>query len=294
MVMRLLIPLLVLALLQGMLEFLPVSSEGQLLLVAVNLYGMNPGMALSASFWLHLGTAGSVLIFYRTDIFNPLYHRLRPESSAEPQKHKTGGDSEAVVFGPLFRFVAVGTAGTAVVAVPLYFLLRAAVSLMMGEAVTALVGALLLVTGVVLYLQRGAGGSRLLGNISLWEALLVGMIQGVAVLPGISRSGVTLTWLLIRGVDREESLRLSFLLSVPAAMGVVGLDLLMGEIFWAETTVLLLMTSLALVVGLASLAGLRYTARRIPFWAFCLSLGILVLAIELPVLLSLPALPTTP
>jgi len=290
MVVVLLIPLLVLAMLQGVLEFMPVSSEGQLLLVAVNIYGIDPGIALSVTFWLHLGTAGSVLIFYRSDIFNPLYKRLTSSAPTKGIGMLEEKEGDGGLFGPLFRFVVAGTVGTAIVAVPLYLLLRTSISMMAGEAVTALIGVLLVVTGVVLYIQRGAGGTRVLGDIPLWEALLVGLIQGVAVLPGISRSGVTLTWLLVRGVDREEALRLSFLMSVPATVGVVGLDLVMGEIFWAEITVLLLITLFALIVGLMSLAGLRYTARHVPFWAFCLFLGLLVLIIEVPVLLIPPVI----
>jgi undecaprenyl-diphosphatase len=275
-----LLPLLVLALLQGVLEFLPVSSEGQLLLVAVNLYGIDSATALSITFWLHIGTAIAVVLFYRKAIFVPLYHKIHSTKMEDEQN-----DEEPRLFGPLFRFVLIGTIGTVLVALPLYFLLQEFVSQMMGEMVSALVGVLLLVTGIVLYFQRKVQGSRELGSISQREAFLLGLIQGFAVLPGISRSGMTLTYLLLRGVEREEALRLSFLLGVPAVAGITGLDFLMENVFWAEPFILALITIVAFSIGIISLYGLRYTATKAPFWAFCLSLGVLVLILTIPSIL---------
>lgn len=274
------IPLLVLALIQGILEFIPVSSEGQLVLIATNIYGIDFATALSIAFWLHLGTAIAVIIFYRRDIFQPIFFRLHSSSSdelnsSEPKK----------LFGPLFLFVFVGTIGTVIVALPLYFLFEGLITIQTGTAVSLAVGVLLLVTGVILYLQRGAGGTRLLGDIPLQEAFLLGVVQGFAVLPGISRSGMTLTWLLLRGVDRNESLRLSFLLGVPSTFGIIGLDFLRKEFFWTTPAVIAAITLVALVVGIGTLTVLRRTAIRAPFWAFCLTIGIIVIILELPALL---------
>lgn len=278
-----LLPLLTLALLQGILEFLPVSSEGQLLLAAVNLFGIDAPTALSIAFWLHLGTAITVILFYRKDVFSPIYSRFH---SSETDEEASSGD-RARLFGPLFVFVFMGTLGTVVVALPLYFLLRALVSQVMGETVSAFVGGLLLITGIVLYFQRRGHGMRELGNISMTESFVLGLVQGFAVLPGISRSGMTLTWLLLRGMKREEALRLSFLLGVPASFGIIALDFLLGNVYWAEPWVLLLMTIVALMTGLIALWGLRYTATRIPYWAFCLILGSLVLVLTIPTIITL-------
>lgn len=276
------IPLLVLALIQGVLEFLPVSSEGQILLVAVNLYGIDATTALSITFWLHLGTAFTVIIFYYRDIFNPLLRNPPPKGSI------AGTESEKPkLFGPLFVFVLVGTIGTALIALPLYFLLRSFLTYLMGEAVSALVGILLIVTGVVLYFQQGRKGNLVLGDISLRESFILGLIQGFAVLPGISRSGMTLTWLLVRGVKREEALRLSFLLGVPATFGVVAIDFLLGQFFITLPAILLMMILVALLTGLGALIMLRYYAVRVPWWAFCVILGVLVLSITIPTIFTI-------
>ncbi len=276
------IPLLLLALMQGLLEFLPVSSEGQILLVAVNIYHFDAAFTLSLIFWLHLGTAFTIIVFYHRDIFSPLYARISPPTKEE----MTTKTSSKKLFGPLFVFVIVGTLGTVVVALPLYFFLQGFVTYFLGNVITAFVGILLIVTGVVLYFQRGVQGDLLLIDISLREAFVLGLLQGIAVLPGISRSGMTLTWLLVRGVKREEALRLSFILAVPATFGVVALDLIFGEaLFVLPWTFFAMMVIVAFLTGLGVLTVLRYSAVRIPWWIFCVILGAIVLILTIPTII---------
>ncbi len=271
------IPLLILAVLQGLLEYLPVSSEGQIFLVGVNAFYFEPAFVLSLVFWLHLGTAFTVIIFYRRDIFSRLYRRL------QPPKDEANGSEPTMLIGPLFVFIVVGTLGTILTALPLYFFLKSWVTFLMGSIVTLFIGFLLIVTGVVLYFQRGTQGDLRLTHISLREAFAIGLLQGVAVLPGISRSAMTLTWLLVRGVEREEALRLSFLLSVPATVGVVALDLIIeGAILILPLSILLVLILVAFFSGLITLALLRYYAIRVPWWIFCLILGIIVVVLTFP------------
>ncbi|MFX1318657.1 MAG: undecaprenyl-diphosphate phosphatase [Promethearchaeota archaeon] len=271
------IPLLILAIMQGLLEYLPVSSEGQILLVGVNIFLFDPAFVLSLVFWFHLGTALTVITFYYRDIFSPIYTRLRP-------KNKDATDEEPQRwFGPLFVFVIVGTIGTIVIALPLYFFLKSWITYLMGSIITLIIGILLIITGIVLFFQRGTKGALNLTDISLREAFVLGLLQGIAVLPGISRSAMTLTWLLIRGVEREEALRLSFLLSVPATFGVVVLDFIVeGAVLILPVTILLSLIFLAFLTGIVTLALLRYYAIRAPWWIFCLGLGIIVVVLTIP------------
>lgn len=277
------IPLLVLALLQGLLEYLPVSSEGQILLIAANIYYFTPEFALSVIFWLHLGTAFTVIAFYRHDIFGPLVIQIRPPK----EERQTSGNKSRKLFGPLFVFVVAGTIGTVIVALPLYFLLRSLITVLLGSFVTLLVGILLIATGIVLYFQPSVQGDLTLGDISLREAFVLGLLQGVAVLPGISRSGMTLTWLLVRGVRRDEALRLSLLLGVPAALGVVAVDLIFGNVILIVPLIpiLLVLMVVAFVTGLGALTVFRYYALKLPWWIFCLILGIIVVTLTVPLIL---------
>lgn len=277
------IPLLVLAILQGLLEFLPVSSEGQILLISVLVYNIDAATALSLIFWLHLGTAFAVIVFYRKDIFSTIYSKFRKPASDSAFTER----APTPLFGPLFLFVLVGTVGTAITALPLYIFLANLVPHLVGEIVSTVVGILLIVTGVVLYSQKAAKGELELEDIKWKEALVLGLVQGLAVLPGISRSGMTLTWLLIRGVHREEALRLSFLLGVPATFGVVCLDLIYGTIFWTVPLILALIVILAFLAGLGALVALRYSALNIPWWIFCLALGFIAVLLSVPAFLSL-------
>ncbi|MFX1576628.1 MAG: undecaprenyl-diphosphate phosphatase [Promethearchaeota archaeon] len=279
MISAMIIPLLILAFLQGLLEYLPVSSEGQILLVGVNAFLFDPTFILSLIFWLHLGTAFTVIIFYHRDVFGFLYQRIHLDKTEE-------NNYATKTFGPLFMFVLVGTAGTALIAVPLYLFLKSWVTLLMGSIVTLLIGVLLLVTGIILYFQRGAKENLGLADVSLREAFVIGLLQGIAVLPGISRSAMTLTWLLVRGVEREEALRLSFLLSVPAIFGIVVLDFIIeGAVLILPFPLLLVLMLVALLTGLVTLSLLRYYAIRVPWWIFCFCLGILIIILTVPPIL---------
>lgn len=263
------------------------------MLVSVLFFSIDPSTALSVAIWMHLGTACAVLAFYRADIFGPLYHRLIPEKTEQKPATETTSPSSmgTELLGPLFRFVLVGSIGTVIVALPTYLLLQTLVSRLVGETVSALVGALLIVTGVLLYSQRGKQGSRRLASISLKEAFLLGLVHGLAVLPGISRTGVTLTWLLLRRVEREEALRLSYVLGVPAVAGVVGLQMLQGAVSWTDPITLVLIVLLTWLTGLGALATLRVAAVRVPFWAFCLVLGLVAVLFAIPAILAFAVLP---
>ena len=280
------VPLLVLAILQGLLEFLPVSSEGQVLLVSVLVFNIDAATALSLIFWLHLGTAFTVIMFYRKDVFGPIYSRLAHSRTnpTEPAEHATP------LFGTLFRFVLTGTVGTVIIALPLYFFLASLVPYLVGGIVSTFVGILLIVTGGVLYFQRGVTGELELRDITWKEAFVLGLVQGLAVLPGISRSGMTLTWLLVRGVRRDEALRLSFLLGVPATLGVVTLDLIFGSILWTLPLYIAAIVLVAFLTGLGSLFILRYSALKVPWWVFCVALGGIVVVLSIPALLALPSI----
>jgi undecaprenyl-diphosphatase len=184
----------------------------------------------------------------------------------------------------------VGTGGTAIVAIPLYLFLASLVPYLVGGIISTLVGILLIVTGGVLYFQRGKKGELGLDDITWKEAFLLGLVQGLAVLPGISRSGMTLTWLLVRGVRREEALRLSFILGVPATFGVVILDLLFCSVFWTLPLLIVFIVLVAFLTGFGALLTLRYSAMKVPWWIFCIALGLLVVALSIPALLVLPSI----
>lgn len=208
----------VLGIVQGLTEFLPVSSSGHLVLFQ-NLFGMKEPELLF-DICLHVGTLAAVVTVFHRDILDILTALVRM-----PQRTKTAGG-----FIPLCRndpsirmalLIVVGSIPTAIIGL----LFKEIADQLFGSV--AMVGFMLLVTGTVLWLTRRIrGGGRPIGRTTLKDALLIGIVQGLAILPGISRSGSTISAALFLGVDRKVAGRYSFLLSIPAITGalVLGLD----------------------------------------------------------------------
>ncbi|MDH3307692.1 MAG: undecaprenyl-diphosphate phosphatase [Acidimicrobiia bacterium] len=188
---------------QGLTEFLPVSSSGHLVLIPA-LLGMEPP-DLATSAVLHIGTLVAVLAYYRRDLASMLAFRTDPAARR------------------LVGLLAVGTA-PAIVGV----LVRDTIG-DLQESLTA-VSIALLVTGVVLFASGFLGPlTRRLDEGRWHDALVVGIAQVLALIPGISRSGMTITAGMGRRFVAEEAARFSFLLAVPAIAGaalIEGLDLM--------------------------------------------------------------------
>ncbi|WP_224333767.1 undecaprenyl-diphosphate phosphatase [Haloprofundus halobius] len=254
---------LVVGVVQGVFEWLPISSEGNIAL-ALTAVGSDPTQAVQFALFLHVGTAVSATAYYRDELRAVL---------AELPKWRPNAAFSAT---PTLSFLGVATLASGVVGVSAYLLLVEAASALTGGLFVALVGALLVVTGV---LQRVASGFEFAGRDApdLVDAVLVGVLQGLAILPGVSRSGVTASALLFRGHDGPESFRLSFLLSIPAALGgglIAVLQDGLADVTLAEAGVALLA---AAVVGYLSIDALMRVVRHVSFWAVCVGLGALAL-----------------
>ncbi len=242
-------------LVQGLTEFLPISSSGHLVLVPAFLSKAgvdigDPGLAVSAV--LHLGTLLAVLIYYRTDIIRLLRSPLEPTNRR------------------LIILLAVGTV-PALIGLPLKG------GLEQIEQNPRLVGVALVVTGLILAVgSRRADGQRRLEGGTVKDAALIGLSQALALIPGISRSGTTITAGLLRGFDREEAARFSFLLAVPAIAGggLISVVEVSGDSF--ETAPLLVGLVVAAVTGYAAitlLIRLLVTRGFGPFVWYCLAVG---------------------
>ncbi len=285
----------VLGALQGTVEWLPVSSEG-FVSVAVTALGADPDVAVQFALFLHLGTALSAAVFYRAE--------LRRLVTGRPVTDGDDGPAGSTALAADRRFLVVATFTSGVVGVAAYGLLSELVSALTGGAFLALVGTLLVGTGTVLWASDGErsaeprtdGGrpaersddadGRVPGGFAvpsgereqptLGDAALVGVCQGVAVLPGVSRSGTTVGALLLRGHDGPRSLRLSFLLSIPAAVGAAVLAVVdvggLPSVGGAEAVVAV---GVAAVVGYLTVDLLTRLVGRVAFWAVCVGLGAL-------------------
>jgi len=238
----------ILGVIQGLTEWLPISSRSQLIVVGLNFFGMTAESALRYAIFLHIGTMIAAAVYFRKEY-----------SAVLALKDKA-----------LLRFIVIALLATAITAAPVYLLVRKAYT--DPFLVMLLIGFGLLVSGLLQFKRKAFGASA--DNKS---AAVVGLAQGFSAIPGISRSGVTTTALLFKGFSPEQAFRLSFLLSVPSVfLAEIGFNLMEG--FWFEP-VMLLSVAVAAIVGYFSIGLLLRIAKRIRFSWFCVAFGLLYLAL---------------
>lgn len=198
---------------QGLSEFLPISSSAHIVFTS-NFYKIfnnvpiseeQPTQEIFLDIMLHLGTLIAVLIFFRKDIAEickALCHAVKTKNY-ENQQAKLG------------LYIIAGTMITVILALPLE---KVASHLVFHPA---LVGGLLLVTGVLLFSSEymSKHKANLSQKVTLKQSLLIGLAQGIAVVPGLSRSGLTIATGMFAGLDRQTAARYSFLLSIPIILG---------------------------------------------------------------------------
>ena len=250
--------LLVLAILQGITEFLPVSSSGHLVVLAsVLMDATDPALNLTAiNVVLHLGTLLTILVFYRKRILTLITSERRT-----------------------LALLVAGTLPAVIVGLPL--------KLFLEESLTEplLAGFLLIGTGALLVsTSRIREGGQSLETLTYRNAILIGMGQALAILPGLSRSGTTISVALFVGVKRQASAEFSFLLAIPAIAGAGLLeakDLLQTSPTSTPLVSLALGAAVAFTVGTLALRWLLTwleTGRLAWFAWWCIPFGVAVVA----------------
>jgi undecaprenyl-diphosphatase len=255
----------VLGIVQGLTEFLPVSSTGHLRIVPAFLGWEDPGSAFTAV--TQLGTLAAVLIFFRADLWRILSTWAR--SLRDPSLRGT-------LDARMGWYIGLGTIPIGI------FGLAFNDTIEDGARSLYLIGTTLIVLGLLLLLaERVATRSRDIEDLNGRDAALIGFAQALALVPGVSRSGATITAGLFSGFDRASAARYSFLLSVPAVVlsGVFEARKI-GDENGAELVPTLIATVLAFIVGYASIAWmLRWLTSHSTavFVAYRVGLGALVL-----------------
>ena len=241
-------------LMQGIFEWLPISSQGNLLGIFVWL-GSNPQEAIRLAVMLHIGTLLAAIVYFRKEIKQMLFTKGQNEN--EKRENKI-----------LLTFIIIATLATIITAVPCYFFLEE----LLGSSVTfilLILTILLIITGTIQLMKKKVGD----GKLTTKNAILTGLGQGFSVLPGISRSGTTTSVLLFRGFKPEDAFKISFIMSIPAVfLADVAYGIFKGFIF-DEFAILAL--AIAFVVGLLSMDILIKLAKKINFAYFCFVLAII-------------------
>lgn len=203
--------------LQGIAEFLPISSSGHLALFQ-HFFGMEDfeSTQLFFSVMLHFGTLVSVLIYYRNDVLEMIMEFFRLLASPFSKKRERGP------VPPARRMVGLIVVAT----LPLFAVLLVKDFVESATGSVTFVSLALIFTGFILFASdRMARGRKNAETATVKDALLVGLAQGLGTLPGISRSGSTISAGMLVGFDRSFAVRFSFLMSLPAVLGATILEL---------------------------------------------------------------------
>lgn len=219
-----------LGIVQGITEFLPVSSSGHLAILQ-NIFHVETNDSMLFDIMLHLGTLLAVFIVYRKDIWNmikefffmlgDIFSNIR--IFFLNKIHKTALKYKKVVHNNYRKFVVlilVSTIPTGVIGV-------IGKDLISEASKTLLIpGICLLITGVLLLMADLAkDGGKKPRDVSYKNGLIIGVAQGIATLPGLSRSGTTIAACILCGVDRKFAVKYSFILSIPAILGAAVLEI---------------------------------------------------------------------
>lgn len=196
---------------QGLAEFLPISSSGHLVLIP-HLLGVETNLAFDTV--LHIGTLVAIFTFFWNDIIDLIKGFILSIIDLSEGKDKFIAGLNNSVQKRFSWLIIIGSIPTAIIGL----LLKDAIETIFRG--TIFVGIFLIITGLLLYYsEKQRHGDITAKKMSFKQAIIVGICQGLAVLPGISRSGATISSGLCLGLEREYAARYSFLLSIPAVVG---------------------------------------------------------------------------
>jgi len=253
----------VLGIIQGITEWLPVSSEGLIILAKLRLFvGKDIEDMIHLALFLHLGTFLAALIYFRKEVFTLTRSTFQYTSTSQEQK-------------AMIRFLLVATLISGIVG---FILLQTLIHLedslaVSGKVITMIIGFLLLITAGFQLTKRESSwkGPQ---DTTLTDGLILGIVQGFSVLPGLSRSGLTISALLLRKFDDTHALTLSFLMSLPVVLGG-NIVLNLGNPLINETT--LWGCLFAFLFGLATIHLLLSLSKKMNFAYFVLFFGLLMI-----------------
>ncbi len=256
----------ILGLIQGITEWLPISSSAFITLIMSNFYNITDiSKLIHTSLFLHLGTFFAALIYFRKDIWNLTKNIFNYKYSNKKTKN-------------ILKFLFITTLISGIIGIILMFFLDKYKEFFdfTGKSITFFIGVFLLFTAII-QIKINSNSKELKNEkeITNNDSFILGIVQSFSILPGISRSGITISSLLLRKFDDTTALKLSFLMSLPIVL-IGNLILNLPDFKFTSTTIYGLLTSF--IFGILTISGLMKLSKKINFGWFVLIFAILMIA----------------
>jgi len=253
----------ILGTIQGIIEWLPISSSGFVSLAASNFFNITSlDLLIKTALFFHLGTFLAALVYFRKEVGDLIYTLFKYKSS--PIKWKK-----------TFNFILIATIISGIIGILILNFLTGLDSTLeiTGKTITLVIAILLLITGII-QLKPKNKGLKKERELKIKDGIILGVAQGLASLPGLSRSGITISTLLLRKFDDTTALKLSFLLSLPIVL-IANIVLNLKDAVTGVFPIWGLLASF--IFGLLTISGLMKLSKKINFAWFVLIFGILML-----------------
>lgn len=269
----------ILGLVQGIAEFLPISSSGHLAILQ-NLFNMSDieGGHMLFDVLLHFGTLVAICFMYWPDIKSMFTQTLDLFTGRNPAP---AGQRRQYPAARMFMLIIAAT-------LPLVLILPVHKYIGLLSNSTIFVGGALILTGCILFVSdKMAKGTKTEKNMLFKDALIIGLCQCVATLPGLSRSGTTITAGIATGHDRSYAVKFSLLMSIPAVLGATLLELVDAIKAGVDASLIpayLFGMIAAMVSGVLAIGLLRIIAKKTRFGGFayyCWVVGVLTIILSL-------------
>lgn len=254
---------LLLGLVQGISEWLPISSKTQVLFASNALFGLSIAAAYAFGLFLEIGSLGTALVYFRKDILSLVHDRR------------------------LLVYLVVVTIFTGLVGAPLLYITEAYfthTSPFIGFPMIAL-GLALIGIGFYIRYSRALPKINSLEQMKMKHYIIVGIAQGIAALPGVSRSGMTVSTMLLLRVKQDQAFRLSYLAYIPASLGAFAASILLerkqvnADINAVQISGLVIAIISAFLIGLVTISYLLRFAKSKNVWKLDIAIGIVALII---------------
>ncbi len=250
-----------LGIIQGIAEWLPISSKTQVLIASHYLLNLDVSIAYTFGLFMEMGSIGSALIYFRQDVKRVFYDKF------------------------LLKFLIIVTVFTGLIGVPLYIVSDKLLQNAYNPSIPMIfLGMALIADGI--YIRYSRIRTREFRNLTMKEMILIGIAQGIAALPGVSRSGMTVSTMLVLGINPEDAFHYSYLAYIPAALGAVGTTLLFTRhhvsyvVSLIGTGGLIIAVLTALITGLIVISFLLKVAKTKKVYLIDFMLGGIAIAIS--------------